>query len=52
LDVFRAALLGGSVSTVKVLLLVGFGAAAVPLSLKVFKTAVDYAKRQGSLAQY
>jgi ABC-2 type transport system permease protein len=52
LDVFRDALLGGDVSTTQLALLVGFGAVALPLSVKAFGRAVDYAKREGSLAQY
>ena len=52
LDVFRDALLGGDVSTTKVVLLVGCGGLALPLSIALFGSAVDYAKRQGSLAQY
>jgi ABC-2 type transport system permease protein len=52
LDVFRAALLGGDVSTTKVVLLVVCGGIALPLSVRLFGFAVSYAKRQGSLAQY
>jgi ABC-2 type transport system permease protein len=52
LDIFRAALLGGNVSTTQVALLAGCGLVALPLSLKLFNAAVDHAKRQGSLAQY
>jgi ABC-2 type transport system permease protein len=52
LDVFRAALLGGDVSTTKVVLLVGCAGLTLPLSIALFGFAVDYAKRQGSLAQY
>jgi ABC-2 type transport system permease protein len=52
LDVFRDALLGGDVSTTEVVLLVACGGLALPLSIVLFGLSVDYAKRQGSLAQY
>lgn len=52
LDVFRAALLGGDVSTTKVVLIVFCAGLALPLSIRLFGFAVSYAKRQGSLAQY
>lgn len=52
IDVFRAALLGGDVSSLKVVLLVVCGAVALPLSIIIFRLAVDQAKRNGSLAQY
>jgi ABC-2 type transport system permease protein len=52
LDVFRDALLGGDVSAGQVALLAGCGALTLPLSLALFRFAVDYAKREGSLAQY
>jgi ABC-2 type transport system permease protein len=52
LDVFRAALLGGDVAITKLLLLTGFAFIAVPLSLALFRSAVNHARRAGSLAQY
>ncbi len=52
IDVFRDALLGGDVSNTQLALLVVFGALALPLSIMLFNRSVNYAKRQGSLAQY
>ena len=52
IDVFRDALLGGDVSQTQVALLVVCGTLALPLSIALFDYSVNYAKRQGSLAQY
>jgi ABC-2 type transport system permease protein len=52
LELLRAALLGGDVSSTKMLLLVLCAAAAVPISFWLFDRSVARAKRAGSLAQY
>jgi ABC-2 type transport system permease protein len=52
LDGLRAALLGGHVPTAELVLLPVAGAVAIPLSFLLFRAALDYARRAGSLAQY
>jgi ABC-2 type transport system permease protein len=52
LDVFRAALLRGHVPVDELLLLIGASVIAVPVSMVLFRRALDHAKRTGSLAQY
>jgi ABC-2 type transport system permease protein len=52
LDAVRAALVGGHVPAAELILLPAAGIAALPLSLIVFRRALDHARRAGSLAQY
>ena len=52
LDVLRDALLGGDPSIAKLAGLVAFCVLAVPLSLVLFNSAVDYARKTGTLTQY
>lgn len=51
-DVMRAALLRGELATDRLLLLVGFAAAALPVSLWLFARSVDHARRRGTLGQF
>jgi ABC-2 type transport system permease protein len=52
LDLLRACLLGGDPSIGKLLLLIMFCLVALPASLVLFGSAVNHAKRAGTLAQY
>lgn len=52
LEVIRAALLGGSVSTAQLVALVIAAPLVIPLALAVLEAAVRRAKRTGTLAQY
>ena len=52
LDLLRASLLGGDPAVGKLVLLIAFCLIALPASLALFRSAVDHAKRAGTLAQY
>lgn len=51
-DVLRAGLLRGEVAEGRLGLLVGFAVVAMPLALWLFRHAVDYARRHGTLTQF
>lgn len=51
-DVLRAALLRGDLATGRLVALVGFAAASLPLSLWLFRLSVDRARRGGTLTQF
>lgn len=51
-DVLRAALLRGELAAGRLALLVGFAVVALPLSLRLFRLAIDHARRGGTLTQF
>lgn len=51
-DLLRAALLRGELAGGRLALLVGFALVALPLSLWLFRLAIDHARRRGTLTQF
>jgi ABC-2 type transport system permease protein len=51
-DVLRSALLQGEVAVARLVLLVGFAVASLPISLWLFGLSIDRARRQGSLTGF
>ncbi len=52
IDVLRAGLLRGELVSGRLGLLVGFAVVALPLALWLFRHAVDFARRRGTLTQF
>ena len=52
LDLLRSALLTGDVDSSRIAILVGASVAGYPLALWIFRRAIQYARKAGSLGQY
>lgn len=52
IDVLRAALLRGQLAAGRLALLLGFAALSLPVSLWIFRVAVDRARRRGTVIQF